>query len=238
MISLDDLAGISEDYAPDFAFGLNILNVYQELYRTEYRFVRRRGSFVVAFKKRSRHSPYLEASFGSFPKYDSLSYIQRSYQDVFSPTILNPEPSAWLRIVQERGHTPLTFTRHGLSSHSHTAWNLTEFLSLRDIADFTSGDPTEVEPGSLGELFATHAVAVVRLYIQDISFRVDYDIQPECTTTNEVGFEVTDSDSRQVLVYNSFDVSIGKISRLNRIYKYLVHSRMGEVPGLNEKEFV
>ena len=129
VISLDDLVRISEDRQPGFVFGLNILDVYQELYRSEFRFVSRHDSFVALFRDRNRHGAYIDATFGSFPKHEALSYIQQAYENAFRPTILKHEPSTWLRLVNEYGHAPLTFTRHGLKELFDSEWGPTIFVA-------------------------------------------------------------------------------------------------------------
>ena len=129
VISLDEFVSISDGYDPEFKFGLDILDVYQDLYRTELQFVRRHNRLIATFHGHSRHDAYLEATFGGFPKHDALSYIRRAYQNAFEPTILKPDPSAWLQIVKERGHTPLTFTRHALTSRRYSDGNITIFVA-------------------------------------------------------------------------------------------------------------
>lgn len=114
VISLDDLVRSSKDRGPEFVFGLDIFDVYQELYRSEFRFVSRNDSFVALFRDRSRHGAYIDATFGGFPKHESLSHIQQGYKDAFAPMVLKHEPSAWVQLVEQDGHTPLTFTRHSL----------------------------------------------------------------------------------------------------------------------------
>ena len=113
VISLNDLIN-SGAHSADFKFGLHIFDVYRELHRTTFQFVRRHDSFVVLFRGHSRHGAYLDATFGGFPNYADLSYIQQRYEDIFVPTILKHEPSDWLRLYNEGGHTPLTFTHHAL----------------------------------------------------------------------------------------------------------------------------
>lgn len=118
VISLDDLVRIRPDRHPEFVFGLDILDVYQELYHSEFRFVPRHDNFIALFRDRGRHSAYMDATFGGFPEHKALTYIQQAYKDAFDPTILKHEPSAWLRLVKEYGRTPLIFTLHGLEEQS------------------------------------------------------------------------------------------------------------------------
>ena len=129
VISLDDLVSVRKDSRPEFAFGLDIFDVYQELYQSEFRFVPRHGKFIALLHDRGRHSAYVEATFGGFPEHEALAYIQQAYKDAFAPTILKHEPSAWLRLVKESGRTPLTFTLHSLKELSGSGWNPTIFVA-------------------------------------------------------------------------------------------------------------
>ena len=131
VISLDDLVHIAGDDRPHFRFGLDIFNVYRELYRSEYQFLRRHDSFVALFRdrNRSRHGAYIDATFGGFPKHGALAYIQQGYKDAFDPTILKHEPSAWIQLFEKGGHTPLTFTNHALESLSYSERDPTIFVA-------------------------------------------------------------------------------------------------------------
>ena len=129
VISLDDVVRTRNDHGPEFVFGLDILDVYEEKYQTEFRFVPRRNSFVALFHDRSRHGAYVEATFGGFPQEKALSHIQRSYEHIFEPTILEHKPSAWLRLIKERGRTALAFTDHALKLSSNTGWSPTIFIA-------------------------------------------------------------------------------------------------------------
>ena len=129
VISLEDLVRTSNEHRSEFVFGLDILDVYEEMHHTEFRFVPRQNSFVTLFGGRSRHGAYLDATFGGFPQDEALSHIQRSYENVFEPTILLHQPSDWLRVVKERGRTALAITRHSLKPVYYTWWDPTIFIA-------------------------------------------------------------------------------------------------------------
>ena len=50
VLSLDNLMEARHNSHPEFAAGLNIFDVYKELYQTEFQFVRRGNSFVALFR--------------------------------------------------------------------------------------------------------------------------------------------------------------------------------------------
>lgn len=126
VVSLDDFA--SDGDFPAFAFGLDVADVYRERYSTEFQFVHRRDSLVANFEDDDRYGPYLEAAFGGFPKTAALSYIRRGYEDALRPTTLKADPSSWLRVIRERGHTPLSVSCHDLKPLSGSGSDLTIFV--------------------------------------------------------------------------------------------------------------
>ena len=130
VVTFDDFVNTRDDYGPHstFPFGLSMLNVYRELYRTEGRFVHRRDMLVAEFDDSNRHGAYLDAAFGRFPEYKKLSYIQQAFRDTFNPTTLMCQSSSWLRLFEEHGHTPLEFTHHDLTANYNSSWDLTVFV--------------------------------------------------------------------------------------------------------------
>ena len=128
VLALDEL--VSDTYSRDssLATGLDIFNVYRDLYKTQFRFLSRHEERVVEFETRGRCRAYIDATFGRFPDHKDLSYIKRAYRDVFAPDVLRHEPSAWLQVITKRRRTPLTFTTHGLDNLDHGDYRLTLYL--------------------------------------------------------------------------------------------------------------
>ena len=129
VISLDNLVDGGNQNRPEFSVGLNIVDVYKELHQTEFQFVQYSGKLVALFRDRGHHGPYIDASFGGFPKHGRLSYIQRAYENAFKPTILKHEPSAWLQLIMNRGCAPLTFTHHDVEQLPTGEWDPTIYVA-------------------------------------------------------------------------------------------------------------
>ena len=127
VISLDDLVSSSDSNR--FIFGLDIFYVYRHLYHTEYQFVRRRNRVITSFQGESRHSAYIDATFGGFPTSDALSYIPRAYEQAFNLTTLQHLPSNWITVIGEYAGTPLGLTCHAITPRQHASDNLTIFLA-------------------------------------------------------------------------------------------------------------
>jgi hypothetical protein len=95
------------------AFGLNMVDVFRHLYKTEHRFQARNNKPSILVKAQ-RGSGLVEAVFGVFPQQQECAYITRSYRDVFTPTEHEPVPETWLEVFKKGAATPLRVTRHGL----------------------------------------------------------------------------------------------------------------------------
>ncbi len=130
VVTFVDFMNTRDGYGPHstFPFGLSMLNVYRELYRTEGRFVHRRDMLVAEFDDSTHHGAYLDAVFGGFPEYKELLYLQQAFHDTFNPTTLMGQPSSWIRLFKEHGHTPLTFTHHDLTANYNSGWDLRVFV--------------------------------------------------------------------------------------------------------------
>ena len=140
VLPLNEFIKVRNDRNPEFAYGLSILNVYREIYRTEYQFVRRQSRFVAIIQGRSSHGAFLDASFGGLPRIESLRHFRTSYDIAFEPEVLTHSPTDWLRLINDRGFTPLTFTKHGLKQRSYHEFTNSLFVvnptSPVDLIDF------------------------------------------------------------------------------------------------------
>ena len=84
-------------------------------------FVRRRSGLIASFHGESRHSAYIDATFGGFPTLEALSYIPQAYEDAFNPTILKHLPSAWIAVVKGHGrYSAPVDTPHAHATTAHT----------------------------------------------------------------------------------------------------------------------
>jgi hypothetical protein len=66
----------------EFAFGLSAFDVYEGLYKEEFKFASRKRRKAAVFKE---NDPYCEAVFGAFPKLNKLAYLKNAYSDVCEP---------------------------------------------------------------------------------------------------------------------------------------------------------
>jgi hypothetical protein len=114
VVSLDAFFEADQSKQPKIPFGLGILDLYQNLYDREFKFVRRHDQQVVLFETGTDHDAFIEAAFGGFPPEGFLAPLARAYREAFDPQPLAPDADSWLKVTREGRATPLRFTAHGI----------------------------------------------------------------------------------------------------------------------------
>ena len=119
VLTLDDL--LKPEKHKDWcepAFGLNIQDVHDHLYRTDQQFKKRdrRENILVEADK---SSGVAELIFGIFPTQKSVGYIARGYQNVFKPRTLSANPDSWKKVFMENAVTPLRVTGYRLDTQRY-----------------------------------------------------------------------------------------------------------------------
>jgi hypothetical protein len=96
-------------------FGLNIFDLYKDLYEREFKFVPRHDRHVALFENGpSDDDAFTEAAFGGFPKSGALEPLAQAYVDAFDPEKLIPKAANWARVLKDGFRVPLHFTRRGI----------------------------------------------------------------------------------------------------------------------------
>ncbi len=95
-----------KDKRPVIPFGLNISDVYQDVFDREFKFVRRQNQRVVLFEKGAKCDAFIDAAFGGFPEEGFLSPLAKNYTQAFQADHLAPTPDNWIQVHRERYATP------------------------------------------------------------------------------------------------------------------------------------
>jgi hypothetical protein len=123
VVSLDSFAQAGSRQI-ELAFGLNIFDLYQQLYDREFKFIARHDQRVALFDRGSPADSFVDAAFGQLPESGPLAPLAQAYIDAFNPIRLPFNSENWIRMVRERFRTPLFFTRHNIErdhrGHSET----------------------------------------------------------------------------------------------------------------------
>lgn len=116
VLSLDKFFSAEDEYStPTFKFGQNIFDVYRKLHDKEFKFVTKREQKFTMISKRG--DAFFEAAHGCFPDDKEFDYIQKAYNDVFSPEILEASYDTSRKIIEEQLVTPLRLTRYKIEEH-------------------------------------------------------------------------------------------------------------------------
>jgi hypothetical protein len=107
--------------------GLNIVDALRDIYKTEQRFVLRHHIESVLVKP-ERGSALTESVFGAYPTSSEVAYIQKAYEDVFTPESVVPNPDTWRRVFLKGAQTPLRATRHGIDTERYWYHDLILFV--------------------------------------------------------------------------------------------------------------
>ena len=139
VVTLDDFVTYKEGRAPEFAFGLNILDAYQELYSKEYQFEPRDQRKVLLLEGERGDSPFIEAVSGAFPNDDGLNFFRQNFLDVFDAEIRKPNAENWASALQQRAGDPLSITSYGFERQPDASWNARLFVvdpsNAHDLVD-------------------------------------------------------------------------------------------------------
>ena len=112
VVKLEEFVQLDEVRRPDFAYGLNIFELYRYLYDRELQFVPRYDRRFAVFASLPQQDAFIEAVFGAFPEREDLAYIRQAYLDAFDPKVFKPEPSNCLEIFQQGYSSPLRISRY------------------------------------------------------------------------------------------------------------------------------
>jgi hypothetical protein len=141
VVPLDEFACLEEGEFQNFFYGLGIYNLYQDLYDTEHKFVRKHPARVSILNSDTGSGGYgfAEAAFGAFPSSAELLPIETMYRDVFDPQEVEFSVSGWLKSIKEQLVFPLNITRRKIETHLEGHGDYTLFIvnpeSSHDLID-------------------------------------------------------------------------------------------------------
>ena len=121
----------------DFAFGLSALDIYKDLYQTEFKFVSRKRRKVAIFED---DNPYCEAVFGAFARSKKLPNMKKAFVDVCEPEIFSGTAENCLKLFNGGHFTPLRASNYKLEINFQNRDDPTVFVfdpsRAVDLIDF------------------------------------------------------------------------------------------------------
>lgn len=113
VISLSEFYKVDYHEHIQFAAGIDIGEVMQELYDTDYKYERRHKR-PFADIEQSPGNAFFDVVGGRYPTDEKLSYISQGFREVFSPEKLSATADTAMKLIKEGHAGPLWVTRHGL----------------------------------------------------------------------------------------------------------------------------
>ena len=144
ILSLDRV--LSGTRANCVSYGIDVLDLYRELYQKEFQFVRRHPRTIVdPVADKREFMTFVSTCFGAFPRQEGVSHFGRNYRDVFDAQGVRVSASN-LYDVYDAAFTPLRIGSEGLTYRrvqhagltlflldASSSWDLVEFWNLRAI---------------------------------------------------------------------------------------------------------
>ena len=117
VVSLDHFYEQNLHGRVEFATGIDILEVMQQLYDDEYKHERRHKQPFAAVDNVDGNA-FFDVVGGRYPNDETLADIPDAYAQVFSPETLPHSADSAMKIIKEGYAGPLWITRHGLEESS------------------------------------------------------------------------------------------------------------------------
>ncbi len=128
-------------------YGLSVNDLYRDLYRKEFQFLRRHKHNIIHVKaKEASFTNFIACNFGDFPAQKALKYFERAYKDVFDPSPANIDALSLSKFYKSGyispiriGHTKIKVDHHEhrdptlFIMDAHEPKDLIDFWNLRAI---------------------------------------------------------------------------------------------------------
>lgn len=99
-------------------FGLSVFDLYKELYKAEFQFVRRHDhNIVIPAPEHSSLANFNACVFGDFPNGEQYQYLETAYRDAFAPTPVRLNSHSLAELYSTGYASPIVFTREKLTVH-------------------------------------------------------------------------------------------------------------------------
>lgn len=122
-------------------YGLSVYDLYGDLYRKEFQFVRRHKHNIIHVKaKDMSFANFVACNFGDFPTQKRLRYFERDYKDVFDPDSVTLDSAALSKLYKSGYTSALRISHAKLKIDYHEHQDPTLFIlnahEPKDLIDF------------------------------------------------------------------------------------------------------
>ncbi|MBB5535054.1 hypothetical protein [Rhizobium giardinii] len=122
-------------------YGLNVMDLYRDLYRKEFQFTRRHEHGIVHVAAREKKFDAFSACLaGDFPRSDNLAYFGKAFVDAFDPETIALDGEALAKLFVSDARSALVMGQSKLNvdyhDHSDPALFVLDATKPQDLIDF------------------------------------------------------------------------------------------------------
>lgn len=140
VLQLSDILVKADDREQN-GYGIGVLDLYRELYKKEFQFVRRHQHNIVITKPEQASFCLLSSCvFGDFPTHKALKYASKSYEEAFDPKMVELNATSLLDLYKTGYTSALDIGSSNIEIHHHDRGYPTLFIfdahESKDLVDF------------------------------------------------------------------------------------------------------
>jgi hypothetical protein len=122
-------------------YGLDVMDLYRQMYREEYQFVRRHPHQIKVFKPTDKSfEGFVECAFGLFPKAKDLLYFGKAFKDAFDPEYVALDGASLAKLYRSGFSSPLIMGQQKLevdyNNRDDPVLYILDAKEPRDLIDF------------------------------------------------------------------------------------------------------
>ncbi|QRG78658.1 hypothetical protein [Citrobacter sp. R56] len=139
VLQLSDMLRRAEE--PRGGAGLDVFDLYKDLYKKQFQFVRRHSHNIVdVIPQTKAFTSFCACLFGSFPEADDLEYFGQGFRDAFDPKQVELTAEALTELYKDGFNSALQIGHSNIDINYHDHANPTIFVmdaqDSRDLIDF------------------------------------------------------------------------------------------------------
>lgn len=195
---------VSERGLTEFAAGIDILEVMFALYNAEYQYERRHKRPFATINP-AQGDAFFDVVCGRYPADEPLNYIHRTYEDVFTPEILEATAETAIRQIKEGLFGPLWISAHELKESfgrglRDDTWFIFDPTNAGDVIDYWNFRLVESNVTPVNVNWISHYAASIRERITEVHRPIPGNpFGTKYLTTLYVGSSINDDRITQII---------------------------------------
>lgn len=222
VMSQSNFYNVNERGLTEFNAGIDIQEVMFALYDAEYQYERRHKRPFATINP-SEGDAFFDVVCGRYPADEQLNYVRRSYDDVFTPEVVEATPETAIRQLKEGLFGPLWISTHGLQESvgrgsRDDTWFIFDPTNAGDVIDYWNFRLVERRVTPINLNWISHYAASIRKSITDVHRPIPGNrFGTKYRTTLYVGSSISNERITQIVDDHLSDLPDGsfEISRIS-----------------------